>query len=96
MLIATTNCSASGISASSITGMTWAAYRTSGKMDSTAGAYDDPLRIQVRFKRLFADDGERGDFVIFSGTWADLTLDGIPDPGETACAGMVFSSFSAS
>ncbi|MCB2225007.1 MAG: hypothetical protein KQH83_12660 [Actinobacteria bacterium] len=97
VLIADDNCSANGISASDITGMAnWYAYRTDVKMDSTAGGYNDPLLVHVRLKRNFADPDDRGDFVIFSGTWADLTGEGDPDPGEAVCAGMIFSSYSAS
>lgn len=97
VLLTMGNCVANGIDAANITGMTsWRAYRTTVKMDSTAGTADDPFKIAVRFTRLFTDDDGRGNFVIFSGTWADLTLNDIPDPGEMACAGLVFSSYSGS
>ena len=100
ILLTAGNCTANGIDASDITGMTkWRAYRTVTTMDSTSGQPDDPFKITVRFTRLFADDGQRGDFVIFSGTWADWVggaPNGIPEAAEMVCAGLVFSSYSGS
>ena len=89
------NCVANGIDASSITDMTrWRAYRTTAPMDSTAGGMDEPFMIKLKFQRLFADNKSRADFVIFSGTWADLDDNGVVSGGDaTVCASMVFASW---
>lgn len=91
------NCTANGIDASEITGMTkWRAYRTTVTVNTYSGTADDPFKIDVRFTRLFNDNGDRGDFVIFSGAWTDwIEPYGTPQAGEFACSGMVFSSFSS-
>jgi hypothetical protein len=108
LLLTEGHCYANGFDASELTDMTnWRAYRTASPIDMTAFGTDDPMKIVLKFERIRRGDGEafpslddeRGDFVIFSGVWSDGwggTPDGVPDSGETACAGIYFSSFSDS
>ena len=96
-LLTAGNCEANGIDASTITGMTkWRVYRTTVTVDTTTGAPDDSFKVDVRFTRLFNDNTDRGDFVIFSGSWTDwLNPNGVPEVGELFCNGMVFASYSS-
>jgi len=89
------NCVANGIDAANVTGMTaWRAYRTTAKMDSTAGGMNDPFMLKLKFQRLFADNSKRANFVVFTGTWADLDDNGVVSGGDaTVCAGISFASW---
>jgi len=86
------NCSFNGIDAADITGLKWWAYRTTATMDSNIGAMADLFRVKLSFERVGGDDDDHGVFVIFSGTWAEVIVDGIPVAGEVLCFSMVGSS----
>ena len=88
-----TNCTFGGIDAADVTGLKWWAYRTSARMDSTSGAMSDNFRTKVAFERVGGDDDDAGEYVIFSGTYAVIADNGIPEAGEVMCFSMIASSF---
>ena len=91
LLLSGGECDSNGIDASAVTGMSWWAYHTDSTVDSTSGALGDNFRVKVAFERIAGADDAAGQFVVFSGTWTEVGVDGVPTSGEVACTSMTFS-----
>ncbi len=88
-------CTASGINASDVTGVTWTAFRAP---DSVAyAANSETKNAQVKFRINVGSGASAGNVysvLFFSGEWEDTSGEGTPGGGDTfTCTGVVGSSF---
>jgi hypothetical protein len=101
LLLTAGNCDANGIDPADMEG-SYDDWRVVVSLDEFGpeGATAAELGLRNRTQLYFngpvdAQDGDRGDIVVFSGIWLDEWIPatpGVPDPGEVFCNSMVATS----
>ncbi|MFH1330207.1 MAG: hypothetical protein ABIJ48_06125 [Actinomycetota bacterium] len=95
------NCASNGLDAADVTNYTWRVV-----VSDTEFGVDGPTpaqlglrnRVQLYFDApAYAEAGDKGDLIIFSGVWDDdlggsFGTHGVPDAGEAVCTGMIATS----
>jgi hypothetical protein len=68
---------------------TWAAYRTTVKVNSAAGAFGEVNRVVAKVQRNGGANNSFGSFIVFVGQYTDANNDSIPQTGETFCSNVI-------